>query len=123
MGSLFEDRNFRGSVINELKDGQKTVARYKMALRKIAALERENEVYKSVLNLVRDGVIDAFEGVDKAEEYLHEPEKFASVKEAHDSGITLDMFDGLVNTPHSAERSAEEDFTTDLSKRLADNDF
>jgi len=59
---------------------------------KIAVLERELSVYKSVLDWVKEGVIDAFEAPTKAKEYIVNEELFKAVKEAHGAGIPLSVF-------------------------------
>lgn len=113
-------------IRSELAKAASTDVKLKLALSKIASLQHENEVYITVLKLVRDGVIDAFEGLDKAAEFISSKDKMETVKQAHETGINIEIFESLVSDPLKSKdnedtaKSAEENFKAKL-QNFVDN--
>lgn len=114
------DRQFKAQVRDELMKAASNEKKLNLALTKIATLNREVDIYKTVLTLVKDGIVDAYDGLDKAEEFLGNNDLYHSTKEAHLNGISLEMFDGLADMerPSNSESRPEDSFAENLRKGL-----
>lgn len=94
--------------------------RAQQAMEKVAAVQQENAVLKTTLQLVADGEIDPNDALEKAAEFLADPMRFEITKSAHELGI--DRFETRLGTPvsESPPRSAGKSPIADCFSELLD---
>jgi len=89
------------------------------AMTKLAAVAQENQVLRTVLKLVADGVFDPRDAMEKAAAFVERPMDLEVIKSAHELGI--DKFETKLGTPVGEARTREkDDGTSPLAECLED---
>jgi hypothetical protein len=106
MGKVVLDMETAAKVRDKLQEQQTLIKtaqqEAEQAMEKVAAIEKENDILKGVLQLISDGELDPHDATEKVAEFMADPMRFEVVKSAHELGI--DRFDTRLGVPVSESR-------------------
>jgi hypothetical protein len=124
MGKVVLATEVAAKVRDKLRDQHVQIKtaqdRAQQAMEKVAAVEQENNILKTTLQLVAEGEIDPNDAMEKVAEFLADPMRFEVTKSAHELGI--DRFETRLGTPvsESQSRSAGQSPIADCFSELLD---